>query len=101
MRKRPKKIEYAATVEVDRRSREVRLLLNLMEPDPEYQPFFLSDEASALDAVGTQPEVIQARLEFYLKRPLPVPLATPLWQLVDAVKELCPGWPDDWSPNVQ
>ena len=96
-----RRIEAAGTVESVRRSREIQLLLNVIEPDPEFQAFFVSDEASARDVSGAPHEVVKARLEFYLRRALPVPLSTPLWKLVDAIKAMHPGWPDDGPPGLQ
>lgn len=97
--KRPKKIEIAPHTETERRAREVQILVNIIEPDPEYQPFLLTDEASPFEVSAAAPELIQSRLEFYFRRPVPVALSTPLWQLVDALKSAFPGWPDDWSPT--
>jgi len=68
--KRPKRIEIAEQTETERRAREAQILVNIIEPDPEYQPFLLTDEASPFDVSGTQPEVIRERLEFYFRRPL-------------------------------
>jgi glutathione S-transferase len=96
-----RKIESASTVETERRRREIQLLLNVIEPDPEYQAFFVSDEASACDVSGAPPELVRARLEFYLRKPLPVPQSAPLWKLVDAIKALHPGWPEDGPPDLQ
>jgi hypothetical protein len=81
-------------VETELRAREVQLLLNIIEPDPDLQAFLVTDEASALDVSSRSPEVIRARLETYLRRPLPMSLGTPLWILVDAIRRELPGWPD-------
>ncbi len=89
-----KRIEVAPTVETELRAREVQLLLNIIEPDPDLQAFLVTDEASALDVSSRSPEVIRARLETYLRRPLPMSLGTPLWILVDAIRRELPGWPD-------
>jgi hypothetical protein len=90
-----RRIEFAETSETDRRQREVRLLVNVAEPDPELQPFFLSDEANLYDAVGTSPDDIQRRFDAYFGERLPVSLGLPLFQLVDAIRVLRPAWPDD------
>jgi hypothetical protein len=89
-----RRIEVAPTVETELRAREVQLLLNVIEPDPDLEAFLVTDEASALDVSSHSPEVIRARLETYLRRPLPVSLRTPLWILVDAIRRELPGWPD-------
>jgi hypothetical protein len=97
---KPKHIEIAPQVEIGRRQREIQLLINIAEPDPEYQPGLLTDEASLLDAVGTDADHIQRRLDAYFGLPLGIPLGTPIWRYVDAVKLLRPGWPEDWSPDT-
>ena len=91
------KFELAPSSETEARRREVQLLVNLAEPDPEYQPFVLTDEASLLDAVGTDPEEITRRLSDYFGADLKLDLRTPVWRMVDLIKRQRPGWPDD--PN--
>ncbi len=66
----PKRFEIAPDTEVQRRAREVQLLLNVIEPDPEYQPFVLTDEASVFDAVGHEEDEIRRRLELYFGLPV-------------------------------
>jgi hypothetical protein len=85
----------AAQTESDRRRREIQLLVNLIQPDPEYQPFLLTDEATLLDVVSDAPEEIQRRLDCYFGVPLGLALSLPVWRYVDEVKRLRPGWPDD------
>lgn len=97
--KRPKKLKIASRTETERRARDVQILVNIIEPDPEFQPSLLTDEASPFDISAAASELIQSRLEFYFRRPMPVPLSTPLWQLVDALRSAFPRWPDDWSPD--
>ena len=55
---------------------------SLFDIDPEYQPFFLSDEARLCDAVATEPEDIQKRLDGYFGERLAVSLELPVYQLV-------------------
>jgi len=90
-----RKFELASTIETERRAREVQLLVNVIEPDPEYQAVLLTDEASALDVSGKPEAEVIRRLESYLGHPLPVPLRTPLWRLVDAIQAARPCWPED------
>jgi hypothetical protein len=52
MAERPKTFEIADDTETRARAREVQALLNIVEPDPEYQPFILTDEASLFGAVA-------------------------------------------------
>lgn len=92
----PRRVEVAPVVETERRAREVRLLINVIEPDPELQAFLVTDEASALDVSPNVAETVRARLEAYLGRPLSVDLRTPLWEVVDAIRAEFPYWPDVW-----
>ena len=94
-----KKFEPADTNETDKREREVQLLVNLIEPDPEYQPYFISDLASLYDITAQMPEEMEAKIRFYFKGDLPASLTTPIWQFVDLVKQRYPGWPDEWPPE--
>lgn len=75
------------------------MIINIAEPDPEFQPFALTDEASLLDAVPTPPTEIARRLDAYFRADLGLNFALPLWRLVDVIKRLRPGWPDDLEPN--
>lgn len=92
-------LELAASTETVARGREVQLLINIAEPDPEYQPSVLTDDASMLDAVPTHPTEIARRFDAYFRADLGLDLALPLWRLVDTVRRLRPGWPDDLEPN--
>ncbi|HYP75581.1 MAG TPA: hypothetical protein VER12_06500 [Polyangiaceae bacterium] len=92
-------IELASSTETTARGREVQLIINIAEPDPEFQPFALTDEASLLDAVPTPVSEISRRLDAYFRADLGLDLAIPLWRLVDRIKRLRPGWPDDLEPN--
>ena len=89
------KVDIANQTETIRRAREIQILINIIEPDPEYQPFLLTDEASAYDISMASAQTITERLELYLDLSLPVPLTTPLWELVDAIKIASPNWPDN------
>lgn len=91
--------ELGETAEVDKRPREIQLLINLVEPDPEYQPSFFSDSATLYDITAQMPEDIEAKLRFYFKGDLPAKLHTPLWQYVDIIKRRYVGWPDEWPPE--
>ena len=94
-----RKVEVAPTAETELRVREVQLLINVIQPDPAYQPFLVTDEASPLDVSSLPQEVVCARLEAYLKRPLPCEVRTPLWRLVDAIKHEIPDWPERSHPD--
>ena len=87
------------SIETEVRKREVQLLINVVEPDPDYQPFILTDEASLLDAVLAEPREIATRLNTYFGADLGLDLRTPVWRLVDRIKQLRPGWPDEPDPS--
>lgn len=93
------KFQLAGFVEIEKRRREVQLLVNIVEPDPEYQPLFISDESSLYDVTGKDVSEIDADIRHYFKGDLPGKLGIPLWQLIDLIKQRYPGWPDDWPPE--
>jgi len=95
----PPSVQPAPSTETVARGREVQLLINIAEPDPELQPFALTDEASLLDAVPTSADDMHRRFDAYFKADLELDLGLPLWRLVDKIKRLRPGWPDDLEPN--
>jgi len=95
MSSKPRRFELGAHTETERRAREVQLLVNIAQPDPEYQPSLLTDEASLLDAVGTASEDIQRRLDAYFRQRFPFSLTLPIWQLVDAIRSQHADWPED------
>ena len=77
----------------------MQLLINIAEPDPEYQPFIITDEASLLDAVATDKAELESRFAAYFGASLGLDLRAPIWRVVDAIKRLRPGWPDDPGSN--
>lgn len=94
---RRKKIEFAETTEIEEREREIRYIFNIVQPDPEYQPIFLSDETTLLDATSYHESECRRRLEFYFGSPFPCDLRQTLWRLVDEMKQRFPGWPDEFT----
>ena len=95
----PRSVDLVQSTETVARGREVQLVINIAEPDPEFQPGVLTDDASLLDAVPTSPVEIARRLDAYFRADLELDLALPIWRLVDRIKRLRPGWPDDLQPN--
>ena len=97
MAEAPKKFEIADDTETKARLREVQTLLNIVEPDPEYQPFILTDEACLFDAVTTGEDEMLRRLARHFRGDFSFSLRQPVWKLVDEIKSVYPKWPDDWS----
>src|SRR5690349_14819379 len=95
MKLEPKKLELADQRETEARRHEIQILLNIVEPDPNYQPFILTDEASLFAAVGTDKETMQRRLKSYFGGSVDLQLHLPMWKLVDDIKRQRPKWPDD------
>lgn len=90
-----KPFEIAPSLEVDRRAREVQFLLNVVEPDPEYQPLVLTDEATLFDAVAHDEDEIRRRLGACFGDPFAFDLSVPIWRLVDEIRAWRPTWPED------
>jgi len=86
---------FSPNDETKRRSREIQLLVNLIEPDPKTQPWFISDEARAFDICSLEEDEIRRRLGAHFHRPIRSDLGAPLWKLVDLLKDEFPGWPDN------
>jgi hypothetical protein len=92
-----KRIELADQTQTDAREREIQLIINIVEPDPEYQNPLVTDEASLLDAVGVDPETMMRRLKEHFGADFDLSLRLPLGKLVDAIKTRHPGWPGSLS----
>jgi hypothetical protein len=89
------KIDNGDKTQVNERQREVQLILNIIQPDPDGQPLFISDSTCFNNATWQNVAEIEARLRFYFKGDLVAPLTTPIWQFIDKVKLRYPGWPDN------
>jgi len=79
------------------RAREIQLIINLLVPDPGFQPYYLADEATVFDIYNQGRRIIQSRLEGYFGKAFKMEIQQPLWSLVDGIKESYPGWPDKWD----
>lgn len=85
-------IELAPTVEIEKREREVQLLMNLAQPDPQYQGL-VTDESTLMHFLSKgQADDARARLWKYLAHP--IDLTQPIWKLVDDIKTRNPNWPE-------
>jgi hypothetical protein len=89
------KLRAADTTETEARAREVQLLINIIEPDPRWQPMFVSDLASLLDCLGNDQDDMRRRLSFYFGRDPGIDLRQPAWRVVDRLKSAFPAWPYD------
>jgi hypothetical protein len=74
------KTETEDSTETKKREREVRLIMNVAELDPEHQDIFVSGEACLYDICGQDENEIEARLIFYFKGELPAPWSAPVWK---------------------
>jgi hypothetical protein len=85
----------SADDETKKRSREIQLLVNLIEPDPKMQPWFISDEGRVFDICSLEEDEIRRRLGVHFRGPIHSNLEAPLWKFVDLLKAEFPGWPDN------
>lgn len=87
--------ENGDQIQVNERKRELQLILNIIQPDPESQPLVVYDATCFNNVTWQNIEEIEERLRFYFKGDLPSSLAIPIWQFIDEVKLQYPGWPDN------
>ena len=92
-----KTIVLADHTQTDAREREIQLIINIVEPDPEYQDPLVTDEATLLDAVGVDEATMTRRLKEHFGSDFDLSLRLPLWKLVDAIKTRRPGWPGSFQ----
>jgi len=84
---------YDSDNEIARRSREVHIVINILEPDPRFQPILLGNDATVFDVSGEMEEDIKKKFELYFGAPFNISLNQPLWMLVERIKQAFPGWP--------
>jgi hypothetical protein len=88
--------QFAPSTESIRRRDAIAALVAVLEPDLENRPSFLSDEATAFEVLAESEDEIRSRLVASLGSAVAgVPLGQPLWQLVDELAALVPGWPPE------
>ena len=92
--KRHDDVGFSNDTETNRRRREVQFIINLIEPDPEYQPSFVSDEATLLDCLCMDEGKIQQRLQDYFGEDFDIDVRQPVWKLVDQLKVSYIEWLD-------
>jgi hypothetical protein len=77
------------------RRREIQLIINIIEPDPAWQPWLITDEAALGDLLGNDENEMRGRLDFDFGLELAVDLGQPDWRVVDEIKKRLPDWPTD------
>lgn len=55
MRINPDNIHQCSSAEVDRRETEIRILLNVIQPNPAWQPLLITDETTLDDMTDLDP----------------------------------------------
>jgi glutathione S-transferase len=85
--------ELASDTETRTRAREVGRLIELIEPNPQYRPWFVSDRASLLDCLGADEAEMLAALRREFGPGFALSLRQPVWRLVDEIRSRYPGWP--------
>ena len=78
--------ELESQTESLKRKREIDTLVQIIEREPRYRPWFISDRASLLDIFGDSQQEIKDKLEAYFGNKLEISLDQPIWKLVDELK---------------
>ncbi|VAW77436.1 hypothetical protein MNBD_GAMMA12-1452 [hydrothermal vent metagenome] len=73
--------------------REIQLLINVQQPDPEFQPILITDQSVIFDVVTSNETVIRKRFANYFEQPFHFNLLQPLWKLVEDIQRTQPDWP--------
>lgn len=73
--------------------REIQLLINIQQPDPEFQPLKITDNIMIFDVVTANENLIRIRFENYFEQPFNFNLKQPLWKLVEDIRLRMPDWP--------
>jgi len=73
--------------------REIQLLINIQQPDPEFQPLKINDNIMIFDVVTANESLIRTRFENYFEQPFNFDLKQPLWKLVEDIRLRMPDWP--------
>lgn len=96
-------LRAAEDMRVVERSREIQFILNLIEPDPALQPFFLSDKSRPSDIFEREEEFhkLQLAINSYFGRSIPITPDLTFWELVDQIWSRIPDWPpaDPWMDD--
>lgn len=89
-----KRLEFASDLETRARWAAVVRLLEIVEPDADYRPWFISDEASLFDCTGYEEHEILAALRQEFGAGFLVQIGQPIWKVVDDIRRSFPAWPD-------
>ena len=88
------RFEFCDDSNVSARSTLIAALIAVVEPDPEYWPYFISDEATIWDVSAETQEVIESRLRAEFGS-IVFDLGLPLWRLADSIKAQVPRWMEE------
>ncbi len=91
-KKKQASFELASSTEIESRQADVDALVAIIEPDPEFRPYFLSDEASVFEVTMDSEEEILARLTARIGKGIDFSLHEPLWRIVDHLNATRPDW---------
>jgi hypothetical protein len=94
--KKPKveDLKFGEQTELDRREREVQLILNVIEPDPHYQPLFISDQSLVCECSRNEEALVAERLRTHFGNNIEFDLNATIVEMVDSIKRQIRGWPD-------
>jgi hypothetical protein len=87
VKKMNEKYRYENQLEILKRKQELNILINVIESDSQYQPYFISDKATVYDVFGHSEQELRNSLETYFKMKLDISFDLPIWKLIDVLKQ--------------
>jgi len=87
------RFEFAPNYKTQLYRREIQLLINIQQPDPEYQPILITDRSIIFDIVTANEKIIRDRFSDYFEQPFSYNLSQPLWKLIEEIRLRQPDWP--------
>lgn len=88
------KFELESDDKLEQFSRELKIIINIIEPDPEYQPYILTNKAKLFDISAHSQEIIAHRLNSYFGQDLEIDFSSYLWEFIIKLKSSFKEWPD-------
>ncbi len=71
---------------VIKREREIKNLVQIIEPDARLQPWFMSDYGTLYDLFKISERELRSKLKSHFGKKLKISLDMPVWKLVDELK---------------